>query len=53
MELAKVNADKPEDDEALTKKLWLMIARHVIQDKNDIKKYAHDDGDDDTLQCVV
>lgn len=30
-EMAKVEADKVEDNEELRKKLWLMIARHVIQ----------------------
>lgn len=38
LELAKANADKPEDDKALRKKLWLKIARYVVQDKNDIKR---------------
>lgn len=37
MELARINADKPEDDEALRKKLWLTIAKHVIQEKEDFK----------------
>ena len=37
MELARINADKPEDDEVLTKKLWLTIAKHVVQDNKDIK----------------
>lgn len=37
LELAKMNADKPEDDEALRKKLWLKIARHVVGEKQDIK----------------
>src|SRR6202043_382641 len=36
LELAKVNADMPEEDEPLRKKLWLKIARYVVQDKNDI-----------------
>ncbi|CAG8467025.1 8972_t:CDS:10 [Ambispora gerdemannii] len=36
LELARINADKPEDDEALRKKLWLKIARHVVE-KEDIK----------------
>ncbi|KAG0626001.1 hypothetical protein M758_2G095100 [Ceratodon purpureus] len=30
-EMAKIEADKVEDNEELRKKLWLMIARHVIQ----------------------
>lgn len=37
LELAKLNADKPEDDDILRKKLWLKIARYVVAQKNDIK----------------
>lgn len=40
VELAKDNADKLED-EGLRKKLWLRIAKHIIEqerDKPDIKK---------------
>ncbi|KAF7727857.1 hypothetical protein EC973_006970 [Apophysomyces ossiformis] len=37
LELARINADKPEDDDALRKKLWLSIAKHVVQEKRDIK----------------
>jgi len=37
LELAKINADMPEDDVPLRKKLWLKIARYVVQDKQDIK----------------
>ncbi|RDB29177.1 Vacuolar protein sorting-associated protein 18 [Hypsizygus marmoreus] len=37
LELAKINADMPEDDQPLRKKLWLKIARYVVQDKKDIK----------------
>ncbi|OJA16138.1 hypothetical protein AZE42_00083 [Rhizopogon vesiculosus] len=37
LELAKENANKPEDDPPLQKKLWLKIARYVVQDKQDIK----------------
>ena len=40
MELARINADKAEDDEALRKRLWLKIAQHIIQEKNDIKAYV-------------
>lgn len=40
LELAKINADQPEDDEVLRKKLWLMIAKYVVQDKKDIKTYV-------------
>lgn len=38
LELAKINADKPEDDEPLRRKLWLQIAKYVVQEKNDIKR---------------
>ncbi|KAH7928483.1 hypothetical protein BV22DRAFT_1058671 [Leucogyrophana mollusca] len=37
LELAKINADMPEDDVPLRRKLWLKIARYVVQDKKDIK----------------
>lgn len=37
LELAKINADMPEDDQQLRKKLWLKIAKYVVQDKKDIK----------------
>ncbi|KAI7880339.1 hypothetical protein K492DRAFT_76552 [Lichtheimia hyalospora FSU 10163] len=37
LELARINADKPEDDDALRKKLWLSIAKHVVHEKKDIK----------------
>jgi hypothetical protein len=30
-ETAKLEADKVEDNEELRKKLWLMIAKHVVQ----------------------
>lgn len=35
--LAQINANGPEDDKALRKKLWLKIAKYVVQDKQDIK----------------
>lgn len=38
LELAKMNAEKPEEEEALRKKLWLKIAKYVVQEKNDIKR---------------
>ncbi|XP_028399921.1 vacuolar protein sorting-associated protein 18 homolog [Dendronephthya gigantea] len=38
VELAKIQASKPEDDEALQKKLWLRIARHVVEKEEDVKK---------------
>ncbi|KAI0321128.1 Pep3/Vps18/deep orange family-domain-containing protein [Amylostereum chailletii] len=37
LELAQMNADKPEDDQQLRKNLWLKIAKFVVQDKKDIK----------------
>lgn len=36
LELAKLSADEPEDDDMLRKKLWLKVARHVVGKKNDI-----------------
>ncbi|EDV25490.1 uncharacterized protein TRIADDRAFT_55631 [Trichoplax adhaerens] len=38
VDLAKNNAQIPEDDEELKRRLWLLIARHVIEEKNDIKQ---------------
>ncbi|XP_074661920.1 vacuolar protein sorting-associated protein 18 homolog [Tubulanus polymorphus] len=38
VDLAKKNADKPSDNEELRKKLWLRIARHVVEEDKDIKK---------------
>jgi hypothetical protein len=38
MELACMFADRPEEDVPLQKRLWLKIARHVVEDKQDIKK---------------
>jgi hypothetical protein len=35
--LAQINANKPLDEE-LRKKLWLRIARHVVEEEKDIKK---------------
>jgi hypothetical protein len=39
LELAKANADRvpEEEDQVLRKKLWLKIAKYVVQDKKDIK----------------
>ncbi|WWC68724.1 uncharacterized protein I206_102658 [Kwoniella pini CBS 10737] len=37
LELAKINADRPDDDEVLRKKLWLKIAKYVVQEQKDIK----------------
>ncbi|TPX38727.1 hypothetical protein SeLEV6574_g07674 [Synchytrium endobioticum] len=38
LELARIYADKPEDDDTLGRRLWLRIARHVIEKKQDIKQ---------------
>nr|XP_033808678.1 vacuolar protein sorting-associated protein 18 homolog isoform X2 [Geotrypetes seraphini] len=38
VDLAKSCADLPEEDEELQKKLWLKIARHVVQEEKDVKK---------------
>lgn len=39
VELAKQQADKPdEDDRDMRKKLWLRIARHVVEEEKDIKR---------------
>ena len=40
IEKAKLYADKPEDDDLLKKKLWLKIARHVVDQQQDIGKSA-------------
>ncbi|KAL7317653.1 tethering complex subunit [Mucor circinelloides] len=37
LDLARINAEKPEDDDVLRKRLWISIARYVIQDNKDIK----------------
>ncbi|CCO26653.1 Vacuolar protein sorting-associated protein 18 homolog [Rhizoctonia solani AG-1 IB] len=37
LELAQVTANMPEDDIQLRKKLWLKVARYVVEDKKDIK----------------
>lgn len=37
-ELAMAEADKVEDDEDLRKKLWLMIAKHVVQQEKGTKR---------------
>lgn len=38
IELAKQNADMPETDYDTRKKLWLRIARHVVEEEKDITK---------------
>ncbi|KAI8987094.1 Pep3/Vps18/deep orange family-domain-containing protein [Pilobolus umbonatus] len=37
LDLARINADKPEDDDLLRKRLWVNIAKYVIQNNKDIK----------------
>jgi hypothetical protein len=37
LELARKNANMPADDNDLRKKLWLRIARHVVQSEKDVK----------------
>lgn len=37
VDLAKQCADLPEEDEELRKKLWLKIARHVVQEEEDVQ----------------
>lgn len=37
-ELAKAEADKVEDDPDLQKKLWLMVAKHVIQQEKGVER---------------
>ena len=37
IELAKLYADKPDEDDTLRKKLWLRIARHLVENENNIK----------------
>ncbi|XP_077526342.1 vacuolar protein sorting-associated protein 18 dor [Haemaphysalis longicornis] len=36
IDLAKLNADKPDNNEELRKKLWLKIAQHVVTELKDI-----------------
>eukprot|EP00794_Sanderia_malayensis_P016888 gene16888-18594_t len=36
VEKAKIYADKPEDDDVLRKKLWLKVARHVVESQVDV-----------------
>jgi hypothetical protein len=38
LELAKINADRPEEDDVLRRKLWLKIAKYVVQEQKDIKR---------------
>ncbi|KAJ3693670.1 hypothetical protein LUZ60_009150 [Juncus effusus] len=38
LEVAKAEADKVEEDEELRKKLWLMVAKHVIRQEKGAKR---------------
>ena len=38
VELAKLSAEKPEEDDELKKKLWLRIAKHVVQKQDNIQQ---------------
>lgn len=38
LDLARVYADKPTNDPILRKKLWLRIAKVIVQDRKDIKR---------------
>eukprot|EP00960_Hanusia_phi_P078119 768783-Hanusia_phi.AAC.2 len=38
IELAKINADKVEGDDDLRKRLWLRIARYVIEEEKDVRR---------------
>jgi vacuolar protein sorting-associated protein 18 len=38
LELAKAEADKVEDDEELRKKLWLKVAKHVIEQEKGVER---------------
>jgi hypothetical protein len=40
LEIACVFADRPDEDPPLQKRLWLKIARHVVEEKQDMKKYS-------------
>jgi hypothetical protein len=40
LELAKINADRPDGNDELRKKLWLKVAKYVVQEKNDIQRYV-------------
>ena len=49
LKLAKENADRP-DDESVRKRLWLKIARHVVQEERDIKGCVRGRGTDGLLR---
>jgi hypothetical protein len=38
LELAKINADRPDDNDSLRRKLWLKIAKYVVQERKDIRR---------------
>ncbi|KAJ1920861.1 tethering complex subunit [Tieghemiomyces parasiticus] len=38
LDLAQINADKPADDPDLRRRLWLKIARHVIETTHDVRR---------------
>ena len=40
LELAKANADRPDGDDVLRKKLWLKVAKYVVQERKDIKRWV-------------
>ena len=40
LELSRIYAEKPEEDDTLRRRLWLRIARYVIEKKQDIKQYV-------------
>lgn len=44
VELASIVADRPEDDPALRKKLWLSVAKRVIAQAETIKTYSPPSG---------
>jgi hypothetical protein len=41
LELAKINADRPDEDDVLRRKLWLKVAKFVVQEQKDIKRWQH------------
>lgn len=40
MSLAQMYADEPEEDGELKKLLWMRIARHVIEEEKDVKRWV-------------
>ena len=43
VDLASIVADRPEENPALRKKLWLAVAKKVISQSDSIKTYVHFD----------